>query len=933
MSEPAGVDAASAAPPSADQHLPDDARWAAGARRALAAGDAQLAVGFDADTDIDRLLSARTLTVDAQVRAGWQRCIPDGAPLRLFAVGGYGRGELFPQSDIDLLVLAEPEAQTRHAEALARFFAVLWDAGLPVGHAVRSLAQCTEAAADITVLTAMIEARSLAVAGNNAGNNDAERDAERDADRAAQAALQAAIAPSLVWPPHAFFVAKREELRARHTRFDDTADNLEPNLKEGPGGLRDVQTLRWMALRIIGTSDRESLLALGQLGADEHATLERERRALSRLRFGLHLVAGKREERLRFDQQKSLAARLGHGDDAESLAVEKMMQGFYRSAALVLRIGERLLQRYEEQLEGEAVPQPLGELFELRRGYLAARDGAWPRSPDELFALFATWAAHAAPALGAGQAVRGLHSQTARALAEALPTLPGIAQAGPGLRRHFLQLLRGPDPVATLTRMARLGVLGRWIPAFSNVSGRMQFDLFHVYTVDQHTLAVLKNIASFASGQPDERFALAHEIWPRLRKPELLLLAGLFHDIAKGRGGDHSELGAQDAREFCSALGLSAGDTALVAWLVRQHLLMSITAQKQDIADPDVIHRFATAMADRERLDHLYLLTCADIAGTSPKLWNAWKDRLLADLYTATRLALRRGLEHPLAADERSAETRDAARAMLAAFGIGDAEIDGLFARMPEIGFQRGRPDQIAWQAVSLRGIAAGEPCVRARPVAAHAGALEVFVHSPDRDGLFAAIVATLDRCGLAIQHARVLDGPHGMVFDSFEVIPADARSAPLPEDVERRLAATLAGSLEAVKPARRSQPRHLRHFRIAPQIGFDVLPTGDGRTLLSLVCTDRPGLLADVAQALRSQSLRVHDARIATFGERAEDVFQITAINTAVNTAVNTALDATVGPDVSTAVSPDARELPLDEPQQQALRAALLACLEGESR
>ena len=892
MSEPAGADAASAAPASADDTPPDDARWAAAARGALTTSDAELAAGFDADMDIDRLLAARACAVDAQVRAGWQRCIAGDAPLCLLAVGGYGRGELFPQSDIDLLVLAEPVAQAIHADALARFFAVLWDAGLPVGHAVRSFAQCTEAAADITVLTAMVEARPLVI--------------QVDADGAAQVALQAAIAPSLVWPPQAFFEAKREELRARHARFGDTADNLEPNLKEGPGGLRDVQTLRWMALRIIGTSDRESLMALGQLGADEHATLERERRALSRLRFGLHLVAGKREERLRFDYQKPLAARLGHIDDADNLAVEQMMQGFYRSAALVLRIGDRLLQRYEEQLEGEAVPQPLGELFELRRGYLAARDSAWPQSPDQLFALFATWAACDA---GSGQAVRGLHSQTARALAEALPTLPGYAQAGPGLRRHFLQLLRGPDPVATLTRMARLGVLGRWIPAFSNVSGRMQFDLFHVYTVDQHTLAVLKNIASFASGQPDERFTLAHEIWPRLRKPELLLLAGLFHDIAKGRGGDHSELGAQDARQFCNALGLSDGDTALVAWLVRQHLLMSMTAQKQDIADPEVIHRFATAVADRERLDHMYLLTCADIAGTSPKLWNAWKDRLMADLYTATRLALRRGLEHPLAADERSTETRDVARAMLAAFGISDADIDRLFARMPEIGFQRGRPDQIAWQAVSLRGVAVGNPCVRARPVAVHAGALEVFVHSPDRDDLFAAIVATLDRCGLAIQHARVLDGPHDMVFDSFEVIPADARNVPLPEEVERRLATTLAGSLDAVKPARRSQPRHLRHFRIAPQIGFDVLAAGNGRTLLSLVCTDRPGLLADVAQALRTQSLRVHDARIATFGERAEDVFQITAVN------------------------PDGRYLPLDELQQQALRAALLACLQGDCR
>ncbi|MGO0999786.1 [protein-PII] uridylyltransferase [Lysobacter sp. CA196] len=860
-------------------------------RAALSAVDAALAQRFDngPDADIDRLLRARTDAVDAQVRAAWQACIDEAAPLALFAVGGYGRGELFPQSDIDLLVLADSQAQTAQAEQLGCFFASLWDAGLPVGHAVRSAEQCTEAAADLSVLTAMLEARPLA------------------AGAVAQMALQAAISPSQVWPAREFFIAKREELRLRHARYGDTADNLEPNLKEGPGGMRDVQTLHWMALRIIGTSDLESLVSIGQLGPDELTTLERERRILSRLRFGLHLVARKREERLRFDYQKLLAERLGHVDNADNLAVEQMMQGFYRSAALVLRIGERLLQRFEEQIEGEAVPVPLDgvfEAFELRRDYIAARDAEWPRDASEVFALFAAWAAH--------DEIRGLHSQTARALAEALSQVPSFVQAEPALRERFIKILRGPHPVHALERMARLGVLGRWIPAFSKVSGRMQFDLFHVYTVDQHTLAVLRNLARFASGVADERFSIAHEVWPRLRKPELLLLAGLFHDIAKGRGGDHSELGGDDARVFCSTMGLSESDTALVEWLVRQHLLMSVTAQKQDIADPEVIHRFATKVADREHLDHLYLLTCADIAGTSPKLWNAWKDRLLADLYTATRLALRRGLEHPVAGAERAAETREAAQAMLAAFGARDEEIAALFARMPEIAFQRGRPDQIAWQAASLRGIALGDTRVRARPVSAHggahAGALEVFVHSPDRDGLFAAIVATLDRLGLAIQQARVLDGPQGAIFDTFEVVPTDPRQPPSAEDVERRLESTLAGPLERIKPARRAQPRHLRHFRIAPQIvfaSFNKDEAASARTTLSLVCTDRPGLLADVAQTLRKQRLRVYDARIATFGERAEDVFQIT----------------------------DGRDRALDETQQQALRDALLACLEGDSR
>jgi [protein-PII] uridylyltransferase len=870
-------------------HAQQDQQWAAARRVALADFDTALAARFDLGEDIDALLAARTQVIDAHVREAWRRCFDGTTSPSLFAVGGYGRGELFPQSDVDLLVLADVETQRTQHDALARFIASLWDAGLPAGHAVRSTEQCTQAAkADITVLTALLEARPLIAGGD------------------AIAQLVASIAPEATWPPHEYFLAKREEQRLRHARFDDTSDNLEPNLKEGPGGMRDVQTLRWMALRVFAARGLEPLLALGQLGTDEFDTLQRERRALSRLRFGLHLVAGKREERLRFDHQKTLAARLGHDDTADALAVEQMMQAFYRSAALVLRINERLLQRFEEQLEGAAVAEPLGDGYQSYRGYLQATDPAWPRDVDtdaveDVLDLFATWAAH--PEL------RGLHSMTARSLAESLPHVPDYGSATTAQRAKFIDLLRGPDAVETLHRLARLGVLARWVPAFARVTGRMQFDLFHVYTVDQHTLAVLRNIAGFAAA-PDERFAIAHEILPLLRKPELLLLAGLFHDIAKGRGGDHSELGAIEARDFCQAHGLSEGDVAIVEWLVGNHLLMSMTAQKQDISDPGVIHRFAARVGDRERLDLLYLLTCADIAGTSPKLWNAWKDRLLADLHTATRLALRRGLEHPIASDERIGETRAEAHVLLATAGVSDPDIATFFARMPVASFLRGRPAQIAWQVEGLRAQPANDPCaflVRARPLEGHsrkphAGAMEVFVHSPDRDGLFAAIVATLDRLGLAIQQARLLDGQVGDVFDTFEVIPEQGRDV-TPGNVEQHLSAALAtADLDRIRPTRRTQPRHLRHFRFAPQIQFDQR---DRYTLLSLVCTDRPGLLADVTRVLRLQRVRVHDARIATFGERAEDVFQIT----------------------------DERDLALVDPQQQeALRAALLACIDGEN-
>lgn len=867
-------------PAGADAGMPDagvdDAGWAAAVRQLLAQTDARLSKRFDQGDDIDRLLALRARALDQLIRHAWSRCVPREAGLALFAVGGYGRGELFPRSDIDLLVFGELDSA--YEPALARLFPLLWDAGVPVSHAVRSAAQCTAACADQTVLTALIEARPL------------------QADAAAKAALAAAIAPQRVWPPREFFMAKREELQARHQRFGDTADNLEPDIKDGPGGLRDLHTLGWMALRAFGVRDLEPLIGLGHVGGDEAAALRRERRELARLRYGLHLVANRPEERLRFDYQKTLAQRLGFSDDVESLGVEKMMQRFYRSAAIVRRLSDRLLQRFEEQFDGEAQPQPLDGGFSLRRGYLAADDERWPQAdPVQVFALFATWAAH-------GE-IRGLHSLTARALAEALPHLPAYASASPTARERFLALLRGPRAVQTLTRMARLGVLGQWIPAFAQVSGRMQFDLFHVYTVDQHTLMVLKNMAVFANARADERFSIAHEVWPRLRKPELLLLAGLFHDIAKGRGGDHSELGAVDARAFCAAHALSAADTDLVAWLVEQHLRMSVTAQKQDIADPEVIHRFASLVGDRERLDHLYLLTCADIAGTSPKLWNAWKDRLLADLYFAARRALREGLEHPLPVAERLQEAREATRALMHLQGHDDAIIDRQFAGMPDESFLRFRPEQLAWQAASLMEVELGETLVKVRPVTPDDAALEVFVYSPDRDGLFAAIVMTLDRLGYGIHRARVLDAPHDAIFDTFEVMPADAFASGDIAQLQAGLREALAGDLARLRPARRVVPRQLRHFRFAPRIEFRE--SLDGRlTRLSLVAPDRPGLLSDVAQVLRRQHLRVHDARIATFGERAEDLFHIT----------------------------DEHNLPLPNAARQALQAALQACLDPDT-
>lgn len=831
----------------------DTAAWRDAAKAALLAERQALLERFESGELIDRLIASLTARIDTWVISAWSGSGCDGVGLTLLATGGYGRGELYPQSDIDLLVLAEPALQAAHEAAIGTFFSLLWDAGLATSQAVRSLSQCRSAACDdVTVLTALMECRVLA----------------GDPDAAGQLAEVLAAVP--LWPAADYFLAKRDEQRARHARYHDTAHNLEPNIKEGPGGLRDLHTLNWLAIRLYGVPGLRALVAMGLLGDDENASLEREWRVLARLRFGLHLVARRREERLGFDHQKTLAAKMGLQDaGADNLAVEQMMQGFFRGAQTIMRINDRLLQRFEEQLAGGAVAEPVAAGYELRHGYLAMiQPGRLRDDAEAVFELFAVWAAQ--------PKARGLHSETARALGESLPCIRAYPEQAHTVRARFMALIEDERAVTSLTRMARLGVLSRYLPAFGKVSGRMQYDLFHVYTVDQHTLTVLAQMQAFAEG-PDARFAIAHDVLPRLRKRHLLVLAGLFHDIAKGRGGDHSELGAEDARAFVAAHELPEADRDLVAWLVAEHLLMAVTAQRQDISDPDVVARFANRVADREHLDYLYLLTCADIAGTSPKLWNAWKDRLLADLYAATRYALRRGLENPVHAAEIMADARAQAAAELSADGIDIDAVEALWATFPDAAFLRYRPSQIAWQ---TRAILAAQNQSTQVHVRAHAqvdqsaqdaqtGGLEVFVRTPDRDGVFAALVATLDRLGLGVLDARVLNSSDGYALDTFQTLAAQP-PAPDPAQVVAALQAALVEPAK-VRPVRRAMPRQLRHFKVPARIEFD--PAGN-LTRLSLVCTDQPGLLAGVAQVLRQHRLRVHDARIATFGERVEDIF-----------------------------------------------------------
>lgn len=865
---------------------PDAARWwpavvpAGSQRAALEALERAQSEAFAADTPVETLVAARAWAIEQAVLVHWNA---QGAPLldtTLVATGGFGRGEMHPRSDVDLLLLVPDEADAARSAAIERFVAALWDDGLKVGHAVRDVAAAAEAArGDITVMSSLLDARWLA------------------GPAAPLAALRVATASDAMWTPDEFAAAKLAEQHARHARYNDTAYNLEPNLKEGPGGLRELQMPLWIAQRQLGLASLEALRDAHMLGAEEYESLVASRRTLWRIRFALHAASRKAEERLLFEHQRELAKRFGLRDEhAANLAVEQFMQGYFRAAMAIERIGERVLQRLDEAraaARGPIVRHALDTDFDEVAGFLDARDpGLFEREPAAVVRAFRMLLEH--PRLN------GFRSTLLRRLDAVLPGLDEGFRRNPRVNAEFMALLQASGDVPeALTRMSRHGVLGRFLPAFGHVAGRMQYDLFHAYTVDQHTLFVLRNLHRFGDPAAATEFPLAHELHARLRKPELLLLAGLFHDIAKGRGGDHSELGEQDARAFCAQAGLPPADADLVAWLVREHLLMSVTAQKQDIADPAVVHRFAQRVGDRERLDYLYLLTVGDIRGTSPKLWNSWKDRLLADLHEATRYALRRGLAKPVHASERIAETKSVALAALLAAGEDESRVAAAWQEFPDDSFVRYSAEQLAWLTRTLLDAPPGDAPLVAVRESHDGGSSEVFVSARDRDGVFATIAAVLDRLGVNVLEARVVDSRRGRVLDTFRVLDADGsplRDAERAERLRARLVEELARPELLLGPAQRAPQRLQRQFHVPVRIDF-APAAGGTRTQLALTCADRPGLLAQVAQALRECGLRVHDARIATFGERAEDFFQIT----------------------------DAHDAPLDPAQQDAVRESLL--------
>lgn len=832
--------------------MTNDADLARHWRQQLKANRLALIASYQTDRAPLPYLEAHCAAVDQAIQTLWQALGID-QQASLVAVGGYGRGQLFPYSDIDVLVLLPPESPPSLIEEVTRLIGMMWDIGLEVGHSVRTIDEClSEAAGDITIETNLLENRLIA--GNPVPYLSLCQalDSQRD--------------------PLAFFEGKTLEQQQRHNRFFGVTNNLEPNIKESPGGLRDLQTLIWIS-KAIGLGDNwDPLVGGGILTQAEARLIKHGERQLQRMRIDLHLLAHRREDRLIFDLQQQLGLASGLEDSDVKRASEQVMQLYYRAARTISQLNGILLPNLRARIYSQAprITEVLNPRFYTVNGMLGIRHPeVFNEHPSAILEAFLI--------LQQRPELTGFAPRMLRALWHARTRINAKFRNDPANRALFMQMLRTSGLTRCLRRMNLYGVLGKYIPAFGRIVGQMQHDLFHVYTVDEHILMVVRNLRRFAISAFNHEYPFLSRLSNDFERPELLYIAGLFHDIAKGRGGDHSKLGMRDGREFCVKHGLTNDDTELVVWLISEHLTMSNVAQKQDIYAPETIQRFADRVSTPRRLSALYLLTVADIRGTSPKVWNAWKAKLLEDLYHATLKSLHNGG----AVDARSElETRkQEARAILRLFAIPNGAEDHLWSQLDIVYFLRHEAREIAWHARVLnRFVDSREAIIKARLSDDKEG-IQVLVYTQDQPELFARLCAFFGRTHYSIADAKVYTTRHGYALDTFHVfIPenhvGDYRD--MINFIEFELASSLKQSGPIELPGTGRISRHLKYFPITPQV---IIRPDDKANyfVLSIVTGDRPGLLARITKVLTDNRLEVHSAKIMTLGSRTEDSFLIT--------------------------------------------------------
>lgn len=838
-------------------------------KQAIADARAFLTEQFNDGADAFELVGKHSNFMDGVIRLAWHRFDWNEnrtswwkSRICLVAVGGYGREELLPHSDIDLLILLERNNHSTNRTNIQSFTTLLWDIGLEVGHSVRSIKDCkTQSVNNVTVLTAMMESRTLV------GDNEL---LEK---------MNARIAPKKMWSAKAFYLAKRDEQRERHARAAHTEYSLEPNVKTSPGGLRDIQTLVWVARRQYGTKTLEDLVVQEILTTAENDELIKARSHLLKIRFALHILANRDENRLLFEHQQSIAGLFGY-EDGDQLAVEQFMQSYYRTALRVNTINETLLQHFDEiivQANSRLKVKPVNDRFRLVNDLLeATSDDVFVKSPSALIEMFVI--------VGSDESISGFRASTIRLARQHVHLINEKFRADKNNAELFMTLLGSNNHLFTqLRRMGRWGILGAYLPEFGRIIGQMQFDLFHIYTVDAHTLQVVRNMRRFRYKNQEQQFPIAAHIHAKLPRIELLYIAGLYHDIAKGMGGDHSELGVNIARSFCERHDLPTWDTNLVCWLVANHLVMSSTAQRKDIQDPEIIHDFALFVRDQVRLDYLYALTVADINATNPTLWNGWRASLMRQLYTEAKKALRHGLENHVDRNEYIQDVQKQAIEKLEEHNIESADIAALWNQVDDDYFVRERISDIVWHAEEIisQNVEDGPIILIGddRSRRSDAGFTQIFVHTHDRKDIFVSIVAAIDQLGLSIVDARIATSAEELTFNTFTVLESDGQPVgDKPSRIEK-IRSTIAYYLQqddiALVLSRRT-PRVLKQFKMKSQVHLTQDPHLP-LSALEVITPDRPGLLAIVAGVFVKLGISLVSAKITTLGERVEDVFFIT--------------------------------------------------------
>ena len=825
----------------------------------------QLQEYLDLGLPIRQVIHARANLIDEALKFLWQHTGLEQTDLGLFAVGGYGRREMLPYSDVDIMILSEKEISAKNEELISTFISCLWDVGnFKPGVSVRTIHDCiTQATSDLTVATSLIEARLIT------GNQHLAKWPRQIVSR--------------TWTDKTFFDAKMEEQTKRYAQHNHTESNLEPDIKNAPGGIRDINQIGWIAKRHFRVNRIYDLVHLGFISEFELGVLEEAESFLWEIRDQLHRLTKRDENRLLFDYQRDIAAKFGYTrEEGQPLnyPIEQFMKRYYRTAQQVSTLNEMLLSYFNESVITPRLPsyerhiEDINENFKLVDNKLAVQHHkVFAENPSAIFEIFYL--------LANRPEIAGIRARTLRLLTLAAKRIDQEFRDNPINQALFMSIIRSPYRLyETLVAMKRYGVLGSYIPSFGHIMGLMQYDLFHIYTVDAHTLLLIRNLNRFKEPEFAKAFPVVSSVFQRLARRDIVYLAALFHDIAKGRGGDHSELGASDAIEFCRQHGFTDRECQTVAWLVQNHLQMSVTAQKKDISDPDVVKEFAEKMGDMEHLDDLYTLTVADINATNPTLWNTWRASLMRQLYTHARDVIRSGLGRPVDYSMLIEDAKFSASEKL----VNDFALDDVEKVWQELGdeyFLKESPDEIAWHTRAI--LQHGDnpaPLVLMRAHRKYAqDAVQIFIYTQDKPNLFATTVAILDRMNLDVQDARIITAVKAFSLDTYVVLD---RFGTLLTDPEREetviesLVTALSQSDKYPGLMQRRIPRQLRHFDIENTVDISINETLN-QNMVEIATLDHPGLLAKVGGLFMMQGLDIHSAKIATLGERAEDVFYVT--------------------------------------------------------